>query len=98
MKRRQLFNVLVGCQIAVAQSTMKKFVITGYGDDCKIPPKLAYGYDRIDALTRSGITIWSEEEWASAMQRMKDFNKLNPGCPMFREPEERPLSDRGKVK
>lgn len=42
---------------------LKKFYVTGFGDDCAVEPLVAYGKDRFDALTRCGITVWTKEEY-----------------------------------
>jgi hypothetical protein len=46
----------------------KKFYITGIYhtkelNDCTLPPIEVEGVDRLDALTRTGVTVWTEEEW-----------------------------------
>lgn len=45
---------------------MKKWYITGgrraTQSDCDVEPIVCYGYDRLDAVANSGITVWSEEE------------------------------------
>lgn len=49
-----------------------KFYITGFhhsatANDCTIPPIIAYGGDRMDALLNccegGGLSVWTESEW-----------------------------------
>ena len=58
--------------IMLPQKARKKFYITGLShtataNDCTIPPIIAYGADRIDALLHccesGGLTVWTEAEY-----------------------------------
>ena len=71
MTKRNFLAILLGAfPIAVlAQKRQKKFYITGLyhstaANDCTIPPIIAYGTDRIDALLHccagGGLTVWTE--------------------------------------
>lgn len=73
MTRRGLFELLFqgGLGVTGVASIPQKFYVTGghtedergYRDDCKVPPLVCFGKDRIDALSRSGITVWTEAEY-----------------------------------
>lgn len=67
-----LLGVQFGSSLTVSAQRSKpmvKWFITGghtevgNRDDCAVPPLVGFGVDRIDAITNSGITVWSEAEW-----------------------------------
>ena len=37
---------------------------TGFRDDHVVEPLVSYGKDRVEAIANSGITVWSEDEYA----------------------------------
>lgn len=49
------------------RTTGKKYYITGLGNDCEIPPIVAYGTDRVNALLNccesGGLTVWDAPDW-----------------------------------
>ncbi len=75
MNRRSFAALLMGLfQLGprTIEKPRKKFYITGLRhtekwNDCTIPPIVAYGTDRLDALERcceeGGLTVWTEQEW-----------------------------------
>lgn len=50
---------------------LRKFYVTGGRltedgtprNDSKVPALVCFGADRLDALTRCGVTVWTEEEY-----------------------------------
>lgn len=51
--------------ISATAQTKSKYYITGFGNDCLVPPLVCYGTGRIDALLNApGITVWTEAEYA----------------------------------
>ena len=100
MTRLTFIAVLIGAIAARAQSIAdtlrnhpqsqkKKFYITGFFNsekfnDCTVPPIIAYGTDRINALLYccegGGLTVWSEEEWEQFQKRGgADFKSMCEG-------------------
>jgi hypothetical protein len=72
MATRRGFIATLGAFIGapmVPTKEVKTWYITGghrsTQTDCDVEPIITKGEDRIDAINNSGITIWSEEEWAS---------------------------------
>jgi hypothetical protein len=69
---RRIFLALPA--LLAASGPRRKFYITGgrtedalgYRDDYNVPPLVAYGTDRLDALANSGMTVWEEAEWHRA--------------------------------
>jgi len=66
---------------------MPKFYVTGghtedgVRDDTNVPPLVCYGEDRLDALSRSGITVWTEQEYAAALAALERWNEAKQeGC------------------
>lgn len=64
--------LLLAVQGGIAQNKAQKFYITGLAhtataNDCTIPPIVAYGKDRVDALLHccegGGLTVWSAKEY-----------------------------------
>jgi hypothetical protein len=41
-------------------------------------PIICEGTDRLDALCRSGITVWTEEEWQRSIARRKETDAARP--------------------
>jgi hypothetical protein len=77
MNRRAFFTVFAGLMAApvagLGAKPVRKWYITGglrevddklVSMDCTVPPIIAYGVDRFDAVCHDGQTVWSEEEWA----------------------------------
>jgi hypothetical protein len=63
---------------------MPKFYITGLYhtpelNDRTLPPIVVEADDRLDALTRTGCTVWTEEEWRQAQGRLKNAEGLFDG-------------------
>jgi len=87
MTRRSLFSALFA-QLAVlprtsaAKPRLQKFYLTGFlveGStipDCDIPPIIAYGTNRLDALLNSASTVWTEKEYKDMRARIgKGFDQ-----------------------
>lgn len=49
----------------MAKRQRHKFYVTGAGIE---KPIECFGLDRLDALSRSGITVWTEAEYLDAMK------------------------------
>jgi hypothetical protein len=72
---------------SLGRETKKKFYITGLAhsaevNDCTIPPIVAFGTDRVDALLHccegGGLTVWTEEE--RKQFRKEDGKQFDEGC------------------
>lgn len=61
----------------------RKFYVTGgrtensHRDDRVTEPLVCYGKDRLDALTRSGITVWEAEEYEKVMADHPELDHRN---------------------
>jgi len=73
MTRRSFFARLSGAVAVGATQTpqKQKYYVTGGRlttdgtprDDCKVPALICEGHSRLDALTSSGITVWTAQEY-----------------------------------
>lgn len=60
-----------------------KFYITGLYhtdelNDATLPPVEVEAHNRLDALTRLGATVWTEEEFLRSRARLKDTGRQRP--------------------
>ena len=75
---KHLVGVLVLASVPAAFGQhvfSQKFFVTG-GDgwnDCENKPIEVTATDRLDAITRAGFTVWTEEEWRAAKQTVGDL-------------------------
>jgi hypothetical protein len=86
MTRPHFIAGLLGLSVAAkvgTTETREKFYITGFAhtptaNDCTVPPLISYGRDRIDALVKSGVTVWTEKEWLE--MRKETGKSFDQGC------------------
>jgi len=57
---------------------MKWYITGGYTgiglrNDRTIPPLIAFGKDRVEALVQSGITVWSDDEYHAMLARLPEY-------------------------
>jgi hypothetical protein len=52
----------------------------GVRDDGNVEPLVSYGKDRVEALAHSGITVWSEDEYAEMKALLSRPEKVCGKC------------------
>jgi len=69
---------VIGLLLLVCGPLTHKYVVTVPAQVAGTQREVTFetcGTGRIDALARSGLTVWTEKEWSEAQHRIKTFKK-----------------------